>query len=183
VVPGHVIEDMWFQIDIARLIGREHRIPQACDLIRRHLEFGWDADFGGGLFLAKDANGGPETAWPFPDTKIWWPHTEALYALLDAHFHQPEKWCLEWYDKVLGHCLKHYCDFDHGEWRQKLNRDQTPFHGVVAFPVKDPFHLPRSLILQIEGLQRMLPAAGPASRLSPMGAGSEIGSAPAGEQS
>jgi N-acylglucosamine 2-epimerase len=44
-------------------------------------------------------------------------------------------------------------DWQHGEWRQKLQRDFTPMTGVVALPVKDPFHLPRSLILQIERLE------------------------------
>jgi hypothetical protein len=36
-----------------------------------------------------------------------------------------------------------------------LNRDLTRWEGVIALPVKDPFHLPRSLILQIELLERM----------------------------
>ena len=44
-------------------------------------------------------------------------------------------------------------DWQNGEWRQKLNRDLTPMTTVVALPVKDPFHLPRSLILQIELLE------------------------------
>jgi N-acylglucosamine 2-epimerase len=45
-------------------------------------------------------------------------------------------------------------DWENGEWRQKLNRDFTPMAGVVALPVKDPFHLPRSLIFQIEMLEK-----------------------------
>lgn len=156
VNPGHVIEDMWFQIEIAPLIGREDRIPLACDLILRHLEFGWDNEYGGGLLLALDAHGGNEIGWEFPHMKLWWPHTEALYALLLGYRHTQDFVFLEWYEKVWNHCLKYYCDWENGEWRQKLNRDQTPFQGQVVYPVKDPFHMPRSLILQIELLEEML---------------------------
>lgn len=154
VNPGHVIEDMWFQIDIAPLIGRESRIPLACELILKHLEFGWDKQYGGGLLLALDAHGGEEIGWEFPHMKLWWPHTEALYALLLGYHHTHDKKFLRWYERVWQHCLEHYCDWEHGEWRQKLNRDQTPFEGQVVYPVKDPFHLPRSLMLQIELLER-----------------------------
>lgn len=152
VVPGHAIENMWFQIEIAPFIGREARIPLACELIRRHLEFGWDEEFGGGILLAKSASSEHEIEWNFPDMKLWWPHTETLYALLAAWRETGELWCLDWYDRVLAHCFKHYCDFEHGEWRQKLNRNQTPYTENVVYPVKDPFHLPRSLMLQIETL-------------------------------
>ncbi len=144
---------MWFQLDIAASIGRRERIPTACALIRRHVEFGWDEAFGGGILLARDARNGAQVAWPCSDLKLWWPHTEALYALLDVYRHNPQSWCLEWYDRILAHCLRHYCDWPNGEWRQNLNRDHTPFVGTVAYPVKDPFHLPRSLMLQIEALE------------------------------
>ncbi|MGI9071817.1 MAG: AGE family epimerase/isomerase [Bryobacteraceae bacterium] len=40
------------------------------------------------------------------DKKAWWPHTEALYALVLSYQLTGEQWCLEWYDKVPnGHSL------------------------------------------------------------------------------
>ena len=57
------------------------------------------------------------------------------------------------YEQLWELAWQHYVDWTHGEWRQKLNRDLSPFAGTVALPVKDPFHLPRSLILQIELLE------------------------------
>jgi N-acylglucosamine 2-epimerase len=41
-----------------------------------------------------------------------------------------------------------------GEWRQRLDRKGKPMTTVVALPVKDPFHLPRALILSLEVLRQ-----------------------------
>ena len=46
----------------------------------------------------------------------------------------------------------------HGEWTQRLDRTGKPFNETVALPVKDPFHLPRALILCIDVLQRLAKA-------------------------
>ena len=154
VVPGHVIEDMWFQIHIARDCGNRERIAEACRLTRRHLEFGWDSELGG-LLLARDADGRDEVGWEHHDTKLWWPHTEMLYATLIAYEHTREPWCLEWYDKTHDYSFSHYPNQDHGGWTQRLDRHGKPFTGTVALPVKDPFHLPRALIYCLDVLDRL----------------------------
>lgn len=147
VVPGHAIESMWFQIHVNPAC-----LPAAAAAIRRHLELGWDREYGG-LFLAVDVEGREEVAWKFADAKLWWPHTEALYATLLAHERTGEPWCLEWHERVLSYCLDRFVDREHGEWRQKLDRRGRPMEGVIALPVKDPFHLPRALILCSEILR------------------------------
>ncbi len=154
VNPGHVIEDMWFQIHIARDRGDHARIAEAVRLIRRHCELGWDQPFGG-LRLAIDVAGHRDVAWAHADTKLWWPHTEAMYALLLAHEITGEPWCIEWYRRVHHYAFTRYPVKAHGEWRQRLDRYGYPFDDVVALPVKDPFHLPRAMILCIESLERM----------------------------
>lgn len=156
-VPGHAIEDMWFQLhvfDAVKWTGAPRDL--AIRLIRRHLELGWDEQYGG-LFLAIDRDGrqGEAIGWKFADTKLWWPHTETLYALLLAWRATGDAWFYDWYEKIWALCLERHVDWVNGEWTQKLNRDLTPMTGVVALPVKDPFHLPRALILQIELLERM----------------------------
>ena len=156
VVPGHVIEDMWFQIHIARARHDRERIERAIAIMRRHVEIGWDEPHGG-LLLALDADGQPDVGWGFADTKLWWPHTETLYALLLAYEHCRADWCLQWYDRVHAYAFAHYPVPDHGEWRQKLGRDGTPMTQVVALPVKDPFHLPRALLYCIDVLGRLAP--------------------------
>jgi N-acylglucosamine 2-epimerase len=157
IVPGHVIEDMWFQIRIfEQTPGADpQRIRTVCDLIRRHLELGWDEEFGG-IFHAVDTKGRPDNvAWRFAETKLWWPATEALYALLLAYEKTREPWCMDWYWRVHDYAFSHYPVKDYGEWRQKLDRYGQPMTDTVALPVKDPFHLPRALLECIEVLQRL----------------------------
>ena len=155
IVPGHVIEDMWFQIHIARDMRDDQRVAQACRLVRRHAELGWDELYGG-LFHAIDAEGREEVAWPFADCKIWWPHTEGLYAWLLAYECTGEPWCLEWYDKFHEYSFRHFPVAENGEWTQKLDRRGNPITETVALPVKDPFHLPRALIYCVEVLDRLI---------------------------
>lgn len=154
VVPGHVIESMWFQAHIARDLGDSELLEKACRLIRRHLEFGWDQKYGG-LLLAIDIDGRPEVGWDYADTKLWWPQTEALYATLLAYELTGEPWCLEWHQRIHDYCFSHYPVPGAGEWRQKLDRRGAPITDTVALPVKDPFHLPRALMYSIESLDRV----------------------------
>lgn len=157
VVPGHVIEDMWFQMDIARDQQNRSRLDLACQLILRHLELAWDRSFGG-LLLAIDADGRPEVGWSFADTKLWWPHTEAMIATLFAYEHTGDRRFLEWYAKVHDYSFQHYPVVPHGEWTQRLDRQGNRLEATVALPVKDPFHLPRALMHCLDVLDRLLTA-------------------------
>jgi len=155
VLPGHAIESMWFQMEIAREAGDAATQDRAVDAIRRHLEIGWDLECGG-LFYAVDADGRAEVAWPFADAKLWWVHTEALVGTLLAYEHCRQNWCLEWHDRVREYSYAHYPVAKHGEWRQKLDRRGRPISDVVALPVKDPFHLPRALIFCVKAIERLM---------------------------
>lgn len=153
IVPGHAIESMWFMIHIYQHWGNQHRIQEAVALIQSQIQYGWDEAYGG-IILARDAAGG-EPWWPFADSKLWWPHTEALYALLLAFEQSSEPWALDWFEKVHNYAFSHYPVAEHGEWTQKLDRQGKPFTQTVALPVKDPFHLPRALISVIKVLERL----------------------------
>lgn len=154
VVPGHAIESMWFQMQIFRDYDDHEMIRKAISAIQRHLEFGWDSEHGG-IFLGGDSDGQPPI-WQNWDKKIWWPHTEALYALVRAKEYSHEPWIEEWFSKVFEYSFTHFCNKEHGEWTQRLDRFGNKITEVVALPVKDPFHLPRALILAIESLERQL---------------------------
>jgi N-acylglucosamine 2-epimerase len=156
VVPGHVIESMWFQIHIGEAFKDTARVRRSIRLIQRHLELGWDKEFGG-LLLAVDANGAADVGWAFADYKLWWPHTEAMYALLRAFEVSREPWCMDWFEKIEAYSFSHFPHPTAGEWIQRLQRNGTPTAEVVALPVKDPFHLPRALLLSLECLERMIP--------------------------
>ncbi len=152
VNPGHAIESMWFMIHIYEQSHDAARIRQAIDAIKWHIELGWDEEFGG-IVLARDAAGSP---WEkFPEAKIWWPHTEALYALLLAYLLSPEDWCLEWFQRVHDYAFAHFPVPQYGEWTQNLDRRGNKMKTTVALPVKDPFHLARALINSIDVLERL----------------------------
>jgi N-acylglucosamine 2-epimerase len=153
IVPGHAIESMWFMIHIFKRSSDETRIRQAIEAIRWHVEFGWD-DAYGGILHARDAEGGAAW-WRFAGAKLWWPHTEALYALLLAYEISRQEWCLEWFARVHNYAFSRYPVLEHGEWTQKLDRQGNQLADTVALPVKDPFHLPRALIYCIGVLQRL----------------------------
>ena len=143
VVPGHAIESMWFILHMCRNAEDKTRIRQAVESIRWHLELGWDAEYGR-LYMARDAEG---SFWADKwDTKVWWPHTEALYALLLAYSLTRETWCVEWYQKVHDYAFGRFPVPRYGEWCQRFDRYGKKIGNLSLMPVKDPYHLARSLI-------------------------------------
>ncbi|MBU7004735.1 MAG: AGE family epimerase/isomerase, partial [Theionarchaea archaeon] len=153
-LPGHSIESMWFLERIYDHWGRKDMVKMAMEVIRWNLESGWDDEFGG-LYLARHAKGG-EPVWHQPDAKVWWPHTEALYALLRAYEVTGEDWCMDWYWKVHEYSFNRFPDAEHGDWHQNLDRRGNVIEPVIKnLAVKDPFHLPRALILSILVLRRL----------------------------
>ena len=153
-IPGHAIESMWFMERIFRSVGDVETIDRCVEVIRWHLERGWDDELGG-IFLARHLEGG-EAVWHSPDSKVWWSHTEALYALLRAYEISGAEWCIDWYWKVHNYTFKVFPDLEHGEWHQNLDRSGRVIPVVVkGLSVKDPFHLPRALIYSRKILKRL----------------------------
>lgn len=145
-VPGHVIEAMWFLITIFEETGDEQAISRCCDMIRRHIELGWDEDYGG-IRLAIDVDGAEPVRWRKADCKPWWVQVEALIATACAYAHTRERWCLDWHRRIRDYAFSHY-PAPAGEWTQWLDR-RGGRGETAALPVKDPFHLPRALIYLI----------------------------------
>lgn len=150
--PGHAIESMWFMLHIFQRANDPVRIHQAIDAIQWHIELGWDDEFGG-IVLARDAAG---SFWEKnADAKIWWVHTEALYALLLAYSISRESWCLDWFQRVHDYSFTHFPVPQYGEWIQNLDRRGNKLAGTIALPVKDPFHLARALMNCIGVLEQL----------------------------
>lgn len=142
-IPGHGVEALWFLITIFARSGNNASMPQCCDLIKRHLELGWDAEFAG-IRLAIDIDGQEPPAWKQPDCKPWWVHLEALVATMYAYLYAEEQWCVDWHEKIYNYAFKHF-PRKNGEWTQWLDRYGN-ITKSAALPVKDPFHLPRALV-------------------------------------
>ena len=134
--------------------NRKTFLPTCLQAIRWHLEKGWDEEYGG-LFLARSCGDG-KPVWHSPDSKVWWPMTESLYAVLRAYELTGEDWCLNWYWKLHAYAFRSFPNWEHGDWHQNLDRLGRPIPVVVAsLPVKDPFHLPRALLYSLLVLRRL----------------------------
>jgi N-acylglucosamine 2-epimerase len=154
MVPGHAIESLWFQIHNFTRIGDTDRARQAAGAMHACFEKGWDPEYGG-LFLGIDVQGIEPPYWKNAEKKIWWPFTEAICGALLAYEQLGEDWCLEWYWNCHDWAFAHFPDKKHGEWTQKLDRRGNKIEDLIALPVKDPYHLPRGLIVAIETLERL----------------------------
>lgn len=173
VNPGHTLEGMWFLMHYAlELAGRERR--QLLDLICRVMEvtyrLGWDEEYGG-LFHFVDADGGQPRGdlgelagdplakkvvegWA---DKLWWVHSETVYATLLAYCLTGREGMFELYQQVHDYT---FATFPHpdpsiGEWIQIRDRTGQPMEKVVGLPVKDPFHIIRALLLIVELLEEL----------------------------
>lgn len=170
--PGHTLEDAWFMIDAADDLGRAEWLPKIIALSKNALEKGWDAEYGG-LLLFAGLDGGQPLASENDKTaeepmarqalrdwgnKVWWVHSEALYATLLCYQRTQDPEFLSWHDKVFDYTFATFPNPDREvrEWIQIRGRDGKPQDKVVALPVKDPFHITRNLILILDLLHSML---------------------------
>lgn len=155
VIPGHVIESMWFALHTYGERGERERIKQVLECLRWHVEAGWDEECGG-IFTTVLTEG--EDRAHVEANKAAWPQTEALYALLLAYEMSGEQWCLDWYDRAHEWAWTHLPVPVHGEWHRQVARDGSPLPDAPkpgSLPRKEPFHLPRSLMMCMDVLSRI----------------------------
>ncbi|MGD6856611.1 AGE family epimerase/isomerase [Bacillus infantis] len=161
--PGHTLESIWFHLHSMHEWKESERgavLEALSKVALKAIEAGWDEEYGG-LLRFVDKNGGKPSGrenddepycalirdtW---DTKLWWPHSEALYTLLLLYQHTKKEVFKEWYQRVAGYTFKTFPNPDKqiGEWIQIRDRQGKPLNKVVALPVKDPFHVIRNFIL------------------------------------
>ncbi len=142
VIPGHAIESSWFIMEEARHRGDQALIEKACQILEWSLEIGWDPEHGGLLYYV-DSDGKPAEPYEH-ELKLWWPHSETLYACLLAYdLTGDTKWA-DWYERVHAWSFDHFPDKEHGEWFGYLRRDGTVSNPVKGNMWKGPFHLPRA---------------------------------------
>jgi N-acylglucosamine 2-epimerase len=162
--PGHTIEDLWFMAHRFLRDNQCERVRELLPIAARAMELGWDEEHGGMLHFV-DAEGGPPSApaaaleghpmvAKIRDTwanKLWWPHTEALYTLLLLGELTGNEGMISWYRRVKEYTFATFPNPDRsvGEWIQIRDRTGAPVNQVVALPVKDPFHIIRSLYLLV----------------------------------
>ncbi|MEL4356461.1 MULTISPECIES: AGE family epimerase/isomerase [unclassified Luteococcus] len=158
--PGHLLELLWMakhaqQSDPTLVVIPEDRmVPLAEQAIR----MSWDQRHGGLLRYTDERQGtAPQgramnsryeelvrQTW---DTKLWWVHSEAIYALNLLAPQDPGGGLAPWASMVSDWTMDTFPNGAGQEWTQIRTRDGRPFDEVVALPVKDPFHIIRALVL------------------------------------
>ncbi len=169
VTPGHAIESMWFVMEEAARHGRTAAIARAAEVVKSSFAVGWDPVHGG-IFRYIGQGGQPPSGTadgPFEalilgtwDTKIWWPHSETLYAAMLGHVLTGDDELRAIHDRTQSYTFATFPNPDArvGEWIQIRDRSGAPLDRVVGLPVKDPYHLLRNLMLLVELLEGGLEA-------------------------
>jgi len=154
VNPGHAIETAWFIMEEGRYRNDLKLVQRALPILDWSLELGWDQKHGGILYFVDIEGRQPvQLEW---DMKLWWPHTEAIYATLLALAVTGEKKYEQWFEKLLGWSLQHFPDKVYGEWIGYLHRDGTVALDLKGCYFKGPFHLPRQQLFCHLLLKEML---------------------------
>ena len=160
--PGHVLEAVWFLHHARDLLGASPLAdPAVLVPIAAHaLEVGWDGEHGGLLRYTDAAGGAPagrRTDDPYEqlvvstwDTKLWWPHAEALYTTAVLARTTGDPGMQRWHERLREYTLGVFPDGPGREWTQVRDRTGAPLDKTVALPVKDPFHVARALLLLAE---------------------------------
>ena len=150
-IPGHAIETSWFLLLEARHRKNASLQQSALDILRWSLEWGWDQQYGGLLYYV-DIEGKPpeQIEW---DMKLWWPHTEALYALLLAHYLTGDPFWTDWYQRMHDWTFSHFPDPVNGEWFGYLHRDGSLAVSAKGSMWKGAFHVPRALLYCMQLLE------------------------------
>lgn len=178
--PGHALESLWLIMTAAERFGRKDWLDRAREGVRFCLSVGWDEECGGLLHFADWKGGEPRgsfTAHPYESSvrrtwsrKLWWVHSEAIYAALLAQRLAPDPSLGPLAERVLAYAFATFPSPDPrvGEWIQIRARNGAPVDDVVALPVKDPYHILRNFIMALEILPLASPARPqPASRRIP----------------
>jgi N-acylglucosamine 2-epimerase len=145
--PGDSIECAWFLLHAA---PDKEMQALLLDSIEGALEFGWDREFGG-LYYFMDVEGLP----PLPlesNMKLWWPHTEAIYATALAYSLTGEPKWVTWLERVDAYAFTHFSDSEHGEWFGYCDRRGELTNTAKGNNYKGFFHVPRMLLLSYQAL-------------------------------
>jgi len=153
VNPGHAIETAWFIMEEGRRRKDENLALKAVEILDWSIEIGWDEEFGGIRYYA-DVLDKPCVQYEW-DMKLWWPHTEALYAtLLAYHLTGDNRWA-DWHEKIHEYTFLHFPDSEYGEWFGYLHRDGTVSHRLKGNLWKGPYHISRAMLLCWKLLENM----------------------------
>ncbi len=165
--PGHICEEMWFIQHAADLLGDSSYTERCIRILKKALLAGWDETWGGLYHFCAADGGRPVPGENDPEReviyrqlmegwgdKLWWVHSEALYATLLFGERAGDAELREWHEKIFDYTFRVFPNPDREtrEWVQIMTREGKPQDKVTALPVKDPFHIARNLLYILEFL-------------------------------
>ncbi|KAF7210530.1 transcript variant X5 [Nothobranchius furzeri] len=144
--PGHALEAGWFLLQYAAERGDEQIQTTAIQkFVELPYESGWDKAHGG-LFYFLDVDGHCPTQLEW-SMKLWWPHSEALIALLMAYSQSRKAELLQSFFQVYEYTFSHFPDPAGGEWFGYLTQEGKVALDFKGGPFKGFFHVPRCLYM------------------------------------
>ena len=149
--PGSSIEVAWFLLHVEKVRPDAQLRQMLLDVIEGSLEFGWDREFGG-LYYFMDVESKPMLQLEAP-MKLWWPHTEALYALVLAYTETRDAKWLRGLERVDAYAFAHFSDREHGEWFGYCDRSGKLTHTLKGNNYKGAFHVPRFLLFSLQAME------------------------------
>lgn len=151
ICPGSAIEVAWFLLHVEKIRPDAEARKMLLDVIEGSLEFGWDKEYGG-LYYFMDAESKPLLQLEAP-MKLWWPHTEALYALILAYTETRDPKWLPWLERVDAYAFQHFSDPEYGEWFGYCDRSGKLTHTLKGNNYKGAFHVPRFLLFSLQAME------------------------------
>lgn len=148
--PGHSIEVVWFIMHMLDFVDDKEIFPLALKALEGSLNMGWDRSYGGITYFL-DVEGKP-THQLEADMKLWWPHTEAIYALTLAFCKTEDGKWLDWLQKVHEYTFSHFVDKENGGWFGYCDRQGRLTHSSKGGNYKGFFHVPRALLFSIKAI-------------------------------
>ena len=146
--PGHSVEVTWFLLLALRKQPNPALQQQVLSIMESSLEFGWDQQYGG-IYYFMDIEGHP----PLPlesKMKLWWVHTEAIYAVILAYTTTRDSRWLTHLERLDDYAFRHFSDPEHGEWFGYCDRQGVPTNPCKGNSYKGFFHVPRFLLMSIQ---------------------------------
>ena len=150
--PGHSIEAAWFLLHYIKNNPNKEIEKIALRMIDWSLDRGWDKKYGG-IFYFLDYKNLPllQLEWSM---KLWWSHTEALYALVLAWSLTKDIKYWKQFEKIHEWTFSHFQDKKYGEWFGYLDRQGNKTHSLKGGAYKGCFHVPRFLLYSIKLLEK-----------------------------
>ncbi|BDC49956.1 N-acylglucosamine 2-epimerase [Bryobacterales bacterium F-183] len=145
---GSAAEVGWFLLHVLEKFPDAKTEAMLLDAIDQSLHFGWDNEYGG-LYYFQDVEDRPMLQLE-SNMKLWWPHTEAIYAAILAYTKtQDAKW-LRWLEKLDKYTFETFPDPQGKEWFGYCDRRNVPTSMLKGNNYKGVFHVPRFLLFSMQ---------------------------------